>query len=120
MELGIRPSADSSLSSRLAMLTALRLLVLTVFLGLTATLYLGGLPAGGFSSRVAVFALVAAYGVALVYAVLLRRGRALPAVAAARLVTDQVTWTAFVYITGGASSGGTSLYGLTCLSGAIL
>jgi len=120
MELGINPSADSPLSTRLTMLTALRLLVLTVFLGVTATLYLGGLPAGGFSSRVAVFAVAAAYGAALVYAVLLRRGRRLPAVAVAQLITDQLTWTAFVYITGGASSGGTSLYGLTCLSGAIL
>ena len=120
MELGIRPTADSPLSTRLAMLTALRLLVLTIFLGLTATLYLGGLPVGGFSSRVAAFALAAAYGAAFMYAVLLRRGKSLPTVALAQLVTDQVTWTVFVYITGGASSGGTSLYGLTCLSGAIL
>jgi len=35
-------------------------------------------------------------------------------------VTDQVTWTAIVYITGGATSGAISLYGLTILSGAIL
>ena len=120
MKLGIRPEADSPLSARLAMLTALRLLVLTLFLVFTATLYSGGLPAGGFSSRIAVVALTAAYLGALVYALLLRRGRNLPAVALAQLVTDQITWTAFVYITGGASSGGTSLYGLTCLSGAIL
>lgn len=118
MELGIRPEADSPLSTRLAMLTALRLLVLTIFLVVTATL--GGLPAGGFSSRVAIASLVTAYCFALVYAVLLRRGRRLQAVAVAQLVTDQLTWTVFVYITGGAASGGTSLYGLTCLSGAIL
>jgi two-component system sensor histidine kinase HydH len=120
MKLGIRPDADSPLSTRLAMLTALRLLVLTLFLGVSATMYSGGLPVGGFSSRIAVIALTAAFLAALVYAVLLRRGRNLSAVAFAQLVTDQVTWTAFVYITGGASSGGTSLYGLTCLSGAIL
>jgi signal transduction histidine kinase len=120
VKLGIRPDADSPLSTRLALLTALRLLVLTLFLGVAATMYSGGLPVGGFSSRIAVIALTAAFLAALVYAVLLRRGKDLPAVALAQLVTDQVTWTAFVYITGGASSGGTSLYGLTCLSGAIL
>lgn len=120
MKLGIRPDADSPLSTRLALLTALRLLVLTLFLGVSATMYSGGLPVGGFSSRIAVVALTTAFLAALVYAVLLRRGKNLPAVAFAQLVTDQVTWTAFVYITGGASSGGTSLYGLTCLSGAIL
>jgi signal transduction histidine kinase len=35
-------------------------------------------------------------------------------------VTDQAAWTAIVFISGGATSGATSLYGLTCLSGAIL
>src|SRR5262245_36040576 len=120
MELGIRPDADSPLSSRLAMLMGLRLFVLTLFLVVTGTLYSGGLPVGGFSSKIAAFGLAAAYGAALVYAVLLRRGKNLSAVTLAQLVTDQVTWTAFVYITGGATSGGTSLYGLTCLSGAIL
>lgn len=120
MQLGIRPDTDSPLSSRLAMLTALRLFVLTLFLIVTATLYSGGLRVGGYSTKIAAFGLAAAYGAALVYAVLLRRGKHLPIVALAQLVTDQVTWTAFVYITGGATSGGTSLYGLTCLSGAIL
>ncbi len=120
MELGTRPDADSPLSSRLAMLTGLRLFVLTVFLAVTATLYSGGLRVGGFSSKIAAFGLAGAFGAAFVYAVLLRRGKNLPAVAFAQLVTDQVTWTAFVYVTGGATSGGTSLYGLTCLSGAIL
>lgn len=120
MELGIRPDADSPLSSRLAMLTGLRLFVLTIFLVVTATLYSGGLPVGGFSSKIAAFGLAAAFGAALAYALLLRRGKNLSAVAHAQLVTDQITWTVFVYITGGATSGGTSLYGLTCLSGAIL
>ncbi len=120
MEPGIRTEADSPLSSRLSMLMGLRLLVLSIFLGVTAIFYSGGLPAGGFSSRVALTALVAAFAAALVFAILLRRGRALDRVALAQLVTDQITWTAFVYITGGVSSGGTSLYGLTCLSGAIL
>ncbi len=120
MKLGIRPDADSPLSTRLAFLTALRLFVLTLFLGVSATLYSGGLTSGGFSSWMAIVALTAAYAAALAYAILLRRGKNLSAVAVTQLVTDQLTWTAFVYMTGGASSGGTSLYGLTCLSGAIL
>ncbi|MFO0591921.1 MAG: ATP-binding protein [Polyangiaceae bacterium] len=120
MELGIRAEADSPLSTRLSMLMGLRLLMLSIFLGVTAIFYSGGLPAGGFSSRVALVALVAAFATALVFALLLRRGRGLQRVALAQLVTDQITWTAFVYITGGVTSGGTSLYGLTCLSGAIL
>ncbi|MEZ4298112.1 MAG: HAMP domain-containing sensor histidine kinase [Polyangiaceae bacterium] len=115
-----RPDADSPLSSRLAMLMGLRLFVLTLFLAATVTLYLGGLPIGGFSTKVAALSLAAAFAVAVLYAVLLRRGKNLPALAVAQLITDQLTWTAFVYITGGATSGGTSLYGLTCLSGAIL
>ena len=56
MQIGIRTDADSPLSTRLSQLMALRLLVLTIFLGVTATLYSGGLPAGGFSSRVALVA----------------------------------------------------------------
>lgn len=120
MRLGIREGAESSLALRLAWLTALRLLVLTVFLVVSGAVYLGGFVPGGFSNRVALVTIAVAYGAAGVYAVLLRVGRALSVVAYAQLVTDQITWTAIVYLTGGATSGATSLYGLTCLSGAIL
>jgi signal transduction histidine kinase/3D (Asp-Asp-Asp) domain-containing protein len=51
---------------------------------------------------------------------MLRRGRNLTLVAYAQLLTDQLTWTAMVYISGGVTSGSTSLYGLTCVSGAIV
>ena len=119
MRLGIR-GGDGSLSVRRAWLTALRLLVLTVFLVVTGAVYLGGFQPGGFSSKVALGTVTAAYMVAGLYAALLRVGRATPAVAHAQLVTDQITWTAIVYLTGGGASGATSLYGLTCLSGAIL
>jgi signal transduction histidine kinase len=102
------------------MVMGLRLLVLSIFLVVTAFFYSGGLVVGGFSSRVALFALVTAFAAALFFAVLLRRGRTLERVALTQLVTDQITWTAFVYITGGVASGGTSLYGLTCLFGAVL
>ena len=38
-------------------------------------------------------------------------------IAYAELVIDQATWTALIYVTGGATSGATALYGLTCLGG---
>ncbi|WP_081864926.1 sensor histidine kinase [Chondromyces apiculatus] len=108
------------LAARLTWLTALRLLVLTIFLVVAAFTYLGGFTSGGFSSLVALTTVAAAYGVAGIYAAFLRIRRALPSIARAQLVTDQITWTAIAYITGGATSGATSLYGLTCLTGAIL
>jgi signal transduction histidine kinase len=55
-----------------------------------------------------------------VYATFLRVGRGIGQIAHAQLITDQLAWTAVVYISGGAASGATSLYGLTCLSGASL
>ncbi|CAN96416.1 MULTISPECIES: sensor histidine kinase [Sorangium] len=117
---GAPGGAEAPLASRLTWLIALRLAVLTVFLVVTAAVYLGGFTPGRFSSIVALVTVAAAYGVSGIYAVFLRMNRALRAIARAQLVTDQITWTALVYITGGASSGATSLYGLTCLTGAIL
>ncbi|WP_437980832.1 sensor histidine kinase [Sorangium sp. So ce117] len=117
---GAPGGAEAPLASRLTWLIALRLAVLTVFLVVTAAVYLGGFTPGSFSSNVALVTVAAAYGVSGIYAVFLRMNRALRAIARAQLVTDQITWTALVYITGGASSGATSLYGLTCLTGAIL
>jgi two-component system sensor histidine kinase HydH len=118
MQLGLR--AESSLAVRLTWLTALRLLVLTIFLIVTSTLYLGGFPLGSFSSVFVFITVGLAYTLAGIYAAALRLGRALDQVAYAQLATDQIIWSALVYISGGASSGATSLYGLTCLSGAIL
>jgi signal transduction histidine kinase len=120
MQLGIRTGTESSLPVRLAWLTALRLLVLTMVLVVTTTIYLGGFTARAFSSKIALLTIAGAYGLAGIYAAFLRVGRALPAVAHTQLVIDQLTWTVIVYISGGATSGATSLYGLTCLSGAIL
>ncbi|HEY4117100.1 MAG TPA: ATP-binding protein [Byssovorax sp.] len=111
---------DGRLAQRLTWLTALRLLVLTAFLAVTLALYPGGIESGGFSSQVALCTVAAAYFVAGLYAIVLRRGRGLAAASYLQLVTDQLAWTAIAYITGGATSGATSLYGLTTLSGAIL
>ncbi len=83
-------------------------------------MYLRGLPLRSFSSIFSLVTAGAAYFFAAVYASMLRLRRALSTVALVQLVTDQLTWTAMIYISGGATSGATSLYGLTCLSGAIL
>lgn len=111
---------DSSLPVRLTWLTALRLAVLTAFLTVTGWAYTGAFAWSGMTGRVALATVASAFLLAAVYALFLRSGRALSAVAHAQLLTDQITWTAIVYVTGGATSGATSLYGLTCLSGAIL
>jgi signal transduction histidine kinase len=110
----------ASLRVRLAWLTALRLVVLTLVLVVTGTVYMGGFAMGGFSSKLVLFTVAVAYSVAALYAVLLRWGQRLRVVTLAQLITDQITWTIIVYVSGGAASGATSLYGLTCLSGAIL
>lgn len=116
------PLADPlvALQTRLAWLTALRLVVLTLFLVVMGAVYMGGFASGGFSSKLVLLTVAVAYSIAALYAVLLRRGRRLRAVTLAQLVSDQITWTLIVYVSGGAASGATSLYGLTCLSGAIL
>jgi len=50
----------------------------------------------------------------------LRSGKRLLPLAWSQIALDQITWTAIVYVSGGASSGATSFYALTCLVGAIL
>jgi two-component system, NtrC family, sensor histidine kinase HydH len=112
--------AETPLSRRLTWLTALRLVVLTLFLVFTTTLYLRALSVSSYSTVLSLTTVGVAYFLAAVYAGVLRSGRGLTVIAHIQLVTDQLTWTAMVYISGGATSGATSLYGLTCLSGAIL
>lgn len=113
--------AEPRLATRLAWLTGLRLAVLTLLLGLTASFHLRrGFELGSFSSHLVLATLAIAYGLAGVYAYWLRRGTHLVPLAYAQLVLDQLTWTALVYVSGGAASGATAFYGLTCLTGAIL
>jgi two-component system, NtrC family, sensor histidine kinase HydH len=122
MELGIRSiAARHSLAGRLAWITALRLGFLVLLLGATATLYLGGeLARYPFSLRVVFVTIGAGFGLAAAYAVALRAGRRLEVLAWAQIALDQITWTAIVYVSGGATSGATSFYALTSLVGAIL
>jgi len=122
MELGIPSAAPNhSLAARLAWITGLRLGFLVLLLGATANLYLRGeLARYPFSLRVLFLTIGAGFALAAAYAVALRSGRRLQQLAWAQIALDQATWTAIVYVSGGASSGATSFYALTCLVGAIL
>ncbi len=122
MELGIRSRApDHSLAGRIAWITALRLAFLVLLLGATAALYLRGeLARYPFSLRVVFFTIGSGFALAAIYGAALRSGKRLPALAWSQIALDQITWTAIVYVSGGASSGATSFYALTCLVGAIL
>lgn len=112
---------SAALPRRLAWLTGARLLFMSVALALVGSLYLGGqYEARFYSLRAALVTFGVGFLLTALYAALLRRGRQLELVADAQLVLDQVTWTAIVYLTGGASSGATSFYGLSCLVGAAL
>ncbi len=112
---------DDRLSNRLAWVTGLRLGFLTLLLGSTAFFYLrGALSRYPVSQTILLGAIGAAFALAAIYAALLRRKRGLLRLAELQIVLDQCTWTAIVYVTGGASSGATSFYGLTCLVGAVL
>jgi two-component system, NtrC family, sensor histidine kinase HydH len=122
MELGIRSKLpDHSLAGRIAWITGARLAFLVLLLGATATLYLRGeLTRYPYSLRIVFVTIASGFALAAVYAVVLRSGKRLQALAWSQLALDQLTWTAIVYVSGGASSGATSFYALTCLVGAIL
>src|SRR5690349_76211 len=109
------------LPRRLAWLTGARLLFLSVSLALVTAFYLRGQPGfGSFTTRVMLGTFTTSFALAGVYAVVLRSGRFFERLADAQIVFDQLTWTVVVYLTGGATSGATSFYGLSCLVGASL
>lgn len=122
MRLGVSEGAEPGLSGRLAWVTALRLLFLLALLGAVAFFYLrGDLGAYPASMRIVLATFAASFALTVVYAVLLRSRLDRPErIAYAQLVLDQLTWTVIVWVSGGISSGATSLYGLTCVLGAIL
>ncbi len=120
MQLGLRVGADSTFAVRFAWLTGLRLFVLTLVLIVTTTVYLGDFATHAYSSKFALLTVATAYGITGIYAALLRIGRGLEVIAYGQMVVDHIVWSAIVYISGGVSSGATSLYGLTCLTAAVL
>ena len=112
---------DPRIVGRLAWITGLRLGFLTLLLAVTGFFYLRGeLAVYPQSQSILIATIGAAYALAAGYATVLRSGKHLQRLAEAQIVLDQLTWTALVYVSGGATSGATSFYGLTCLVGAIL
>ena len=122
LKLGIPEMLGSApLARRLTGLTASRLLLLSLSLVLVGAFYLRGkFGFGSFTLRVALETFGLSFALTGVYAALLRKGQHLERLAEAQLVLDQLTWTVVAYLTGGASSGATSFYGLSCLVGASL
>jgi signal transduction histidine kinase len=119
LQLGL-PQGHSVLGSRLATLTLLRLVFLSVLLGILGRWHLRDIQLRAFSVQVALVALGIAFALAAGYGIVLRSGRYYRELAWVQLVFDQATWTALVYVSGGATSGATSLYGLTVLTGAVI
>ncbi len=116
-----RTLTQPGLASRLAWMTGLRLGFFTILLVATAVVYLGGeLSRYPVSLRIVFLTIAVAYALGGVYAAVLRTGRHLLPLAFAQVIGDQITWTALVYVTGGATSGATSLYAISCLVGANL
>jgi signal transduction histidine kinase len=120
-DLGLGFESDERLANRLAWITGLRLAFLTLLLGAIAFFYLRGALGVYPRSQSTVFTTIGVgYALAAIYATVLRSGKHLRRLAEVQIVLDQLTWTAIVYVSGGATSGATSFYGLTCLVGAIL
>ncbi len=116
-----RTKAEELLARRLRWITALRLVLLTALLVTIALFYLGGtVDRFPTTQSIVLGAVGAGFVLSVGYALQLRRRKALVRLAETQLVLDQLTWTVIVYVTGGATSGATSFYGLTCLVGAIL
>src|SRR5882724_5013939 len=94
---------------------------MSVALALVGSLYLGGqYEARYYTLKAGLLTFGVGFLLTALYAAILRRGLYVELLADAQLVLDQVTWTAVVYLTGGAASGATSFYGLSCLVGAAL
>lgn len=120
--LGVPDTVEGApLARRLAWATGARVLLLSVALGAVVVVNVKrGFDVGSITVQIAIATVAAAFALAGVYAAVLRTGRGLAHLATAQLVLDQATWTVLVYLTGGAASGATSFYGITCLLGAFL
>jgi len=109
------------LARRLAWVTAARLALLSLLLGLLGLLNARSPYAWQtFTIQTALGTLADAFAVTALYAALLRNGRHMQRLVVLQLVVDPVLWTVIVYLSGGPSSGATSLYGLSCVTGAML
>lgn len=109
------------LNRRFAWATAARLILLSVLLFVILSVNVRGrLTLESFTVQVATLTLLVAFSLSGIYAWFLRQGRHLRLLVTIQLVLDQAIWTVVVYLSGGATSGATSLYGVSCILGAIL
>ena len=109
------------LLGRLTWTTGLRLVFFTILLVAVTRFFLGGeFSRYPVSLRIVFVTIGAAYTFGGAYAAILRTGRHLLPLAYAQVVLDQITWTAIVYVSGGATSPATFFYAFSCLIGAIL
>lgn len=114
-------TAAAPLARRLAWVTAFRLVLLSLLLGLLGLLnFKTQLAWATFTVQTALGTLALAFAVTALYAALLRQGRHMQRLVVLQLVVDPLLWTMIVYLSGGPSSGATSLYGLSCVTGAML
>src|SRR5580765_8111622 len=122
VRLGVPESvAGMPLTRRLAWVVGGRVISLVVAIGALAFINVKrGFDVGSTTIQIIVAMVAASFALAGVYAAVLRTGRGLVPLATTQLVLDQATWTVLVYLTGGAASGATSFYGLTCLLGGFL
>lgn len=119
---GPQDRIEAPLPRRLAVLTLGRLALVVVALGLVAFVYLRDVArdVDSFTVQVALWTGAVSIGLTFGYLLVLRSGRRLRELAAIQLVLDQALWSVVVYLTGAASSGATSLYGITCLAGGLM
>lgn len=109
------------LARRLAWVTAARLVLLSLLLGLLGLLNVKSPDAWQtFTIQTALGTLAVAFAVTALYAALLRNGQHMQRLVVLQLVVDPMLWTVIVYLSGGPSSGATSLYGLSSVTGAML
>jgi two-component system sensor histidine kinase HydH len=114
-------TAGAPLARRLAWVTAARLGLLSLLLGLLGLLnFRASLAWETFTVQTALVTLAVAFAVTALYAAMLRSGRHMQRLVVLQLVVDPLLWTVIVYLSGGPSSGATSLYGLSCVTGAML
>ena len=110
-----------SLSRRFTWASAARLLLLTVLFTVTAAVNVRGeITIASYTAQVSAGTLCVAFALSAIYAWFLRKGQHLGVLVTIQLILDQAIWTAVVYLSGGATSGATSFYGISCLFGAVL
>lgn len=115
------PAGPRDLRRRMVWLVGARLVLLLVLLTLVTWSYIGrDVGVDSPTLHIALVALGTSFAGSALYAALLRSGRDTTRLNDFQLVFDQLIWTVFVYLSGGALSGAVSFYGLTCVLGALL